>query len=206
MNERRRHMDKQIIISISREYGSGGHAIAEDLSKRFNIPLYDSNLLEIIATEKNVDKDSLKAYDEVPRVRLFTRKVKGQTNSLEETVANMQFDFLKKKADAGESYIIVGRCSEYILKDYPCMVSIFILGSKEAKIKRIMNLFNLSEDDAIDKIERENFRRKMYHNYYCKGKWGDSRNYDFSINDSVLGLEATADIIEDYVRKRMELM
>ena len=199
-------MDKQIIISISREYGSGGHAIAEDLSKRFNIPLYDSNLLEIIATEKNVDKDSLKAYDEVPRVRLFTRKVKGQTNSLEENVANMQFDFLKKKADSGESYIIVGRCSEYILKDYPCMVSIFILGSKEAKIKRIMNLFNLSEDDAIDKIERENFRRKMYHNYYCKGKWGDSRNYDFSINDSVLGLEATADIIEDYVKKRMELM
>ncbi|MBO7425033.1 MAG: cytidylate kinase-like family protein [Clostridiales bacterium] len=199
-------MDKQIIISISREYGSGGHAIAEDLSKRFNIPLYDSNLLEIIATEKNVDKDSLKQYDEVPRVRLFTRKVKGQTNSLEENVANMQFEFLKKKADAGESYIVVGRCSEHILKDYPCMVSIFILGSKEAKIKRIMNLFHLSEDDAIDKIERENFRRKMYHNYYCKGKWGDSRNYDFSINDSILGLEATADIIEDYVKKRMELM
>ncbi len=199
-------MDKQIIISISREYGSGGHAIAEDLSKRFNIPLYDSNLLEIIATEKNVDKESLKQYDEVPRVRLFTRKVKGQTNSLEENVANMQFEFLKKKADAGESYIVVGRCSEHILKDYPCMVSIFILGSKEAKIKRIMNLFNLSEDDAIDKIERENFRRKMYHNYYCKGKWGDSRNYDFSINDSILGLEATADIIEDYVKKRMELM
>ena len=199
-------MDKQIIISISREYGSGGHAIAEDLSKRFNIPLYDSNLLEIIATEKNVDKESLKQYDEVPRVRLFTRKVKGQTNSLEENVANMQFEFLKKKADAGESYIVVGRCSEHILKDYPCMVSIFILGSKEAKIKRIRNLFNLSEDDAIDKIERENFRRKMYHNYYCKGKWGDSRNYDFSINDSILGLEATADIIEDYVKKRMELM
>lgn len=199
-------MDKQIIISISREYGSGGHAIAEDLSKRFNIPLYDSNLLEIIATEKNVDKESLKQYDEVPRVRLFTRKVKGQTNSLEENVANMQFEFLKKKADAGESYIVVGRCSEHILKDYPCMVSIFILGSKEAKIKRIMTLFNLSEDDAIDKIERENFRRKMYHNYYCKGKWGDSRNYDFSINDSILGLEATADIIEDYVKKRMELM
>ena len=69
-----------------------------------------------------------------------------------------------------------------------------------------MNIFNLSEDDAIDKIERENFRRKMYHNYYCKGKWGDSRNYDFSINDSILGLKATADIIEDYVRKRMDLM
>ena len=86
------------------------------------------------------------------------------------------------------------------------MVSIFILGNMDAKIKRIMNIFNLSEDDAIDKIERENFRRKMYHNYYCKGKWGDSRNYDFSINDSILGLKATADIIEDYVRKRMDLM
>ncbi|MCR5617544.1 MAG: cytidylate kinase-like family protein [Clostridiales bacterium] len=199
-------MDKQIIISISREYGSGGHAIAEMLSKRFGIPLYDSNLLEIIATEKNVDKDSLKAYDEVPRVRLFSRRVKGQTNSLEENVANLQFDFLKKKAAAGESFVVVGRCSESVLKDYSCMVSIFVLGNKEAKIKRIMGLYNLSEDDALDKIERENFRRKMYHNYYCKGKWGDSRNYDLSINDSILGLDKTADIIEEYVRKRIELM
>ena len=199
-------MDKQIIISIGREYGSGGHAIAEDIAKRFNIPLYDSNLLEIIAMEKHVDKDSLKAYDEVPRVKLFSRKVKGQSSSLEENVANMQFDYLRNKAEAGESFVVVGRCSESILKDYPSMVSIFILGNKDAKVKRIMNLFNLSEDDALDKIERENFRRKMYHNYYCKGKWGDSRNYDFSINDSVLGLKATADIIEDYVRKRMELM
>ena len=199
-------MDKQIIISIGREYGSGGHAIAEDIAKRFNIPLYDSNLLEIIAMEKHVDKDSLKAYDEVPRVKLFSRKVKGQSSSLEENVANMQFDYLRNKAEAGESFVVVGRCSESILKEYPSMVSIFILGNKDAKVKRIMNLFNLSEDDALDKIERENFRRKMYHNYYCKGKWGDSRNYDFSINDSVLGLKATADIIEDYVRKRMELM
>ena len=199
-------MDKQIIISIGREYGSGGHAIAEDIAKRFNIPLYDSNLLEIIAMEKHVDKDSLKAYDEVPRVKLFSRKVKGQSSSLEENVANMQFDYLRNKAEAGESFVVVGRCSESILKEYPSMVSIFILGNKDAKVKRIMNLFNLSEEDALDKIERENFRRKMYHNYYCKGKWGDSRNYDFSINDSVLGLKATADIIEDYVRKRMELM
>ena len=199
-------MDKQIIISIGREYGSGGHAIAEDIAKRFNIPLYDSNLLEIIAMEKHVDKDSLKAYDEVPRVKLFSRKVKGQSSSLEENVANMQFDYLRNKAEAGESFVVVGRCSESILKDYPSMVSIFILGNKDAKVKRIMNLFNLSEDDALDKIERENFRRKMYHNYYCKGKWGDSRNYDFSINDSILGLEATADIIEDYVKKRIELM
>ena len=96
-------MDKQIIISIGREYGSGGHAIAEDIAKRFNIPLYDSNLLEIIAMEKHVDKDSLKAYDEVPRVKLFSRKVKGQSSSLEENVANMQFDYLKNKASAGES-------------------------------------------------------------------------------------------------------
>ena len=197
-------MGKQFIISIGREYGSGGHAIAEDLAKRFNVPLYDSNLLEIIATEKHVDKDSLKAYDEVPRVKLFSRKVKGQSSSLEENVANMQFDYLRNKADQGESFIVVGRCSEYILKEYSCLISIFILGTKEAKIERIMRLFDLSEDDAIDKIERENFRRKMYHNYYCKGKWGDSRNYDFSINDSILGLEATADIIEDYVKKRIE--
>lgn len=199
-------MDKQIIISIGREYGSGGHFIAEMISKRFGITLYDSNLLDIIANEKNVTPESLRVYDEIPKVRFISRKVNGQSSSLQENVANMQFDYLKARAAEGKSFVVVGRCAEEILKDYKGLISIFILGDQQAKVDRIKKLFNLSDEDALDKIERENLRRKQYHNYYCKGKWGDSRNYDFSINDSILGIDVTTDIIEEYIKRRIEAL
>lgn len=199
--------NKQFIVAISREYGSGGHEIAEVIAKRLGVSLYDSNLLEIIADEHDVDHEQLRIYDEVPRVKLFSRKVKGHSNSMEEHVANMQFDFLKRQAEKGESFVVVGRCAEEVLKEYKNkLITIFILGSHDAKVKRISKIFDLSEEDAEEKIERENFRRKMYHNYYCKGKWGDSRNYEFSINDSVLGIEKTTDIIENYIKIRIEEM
>lgn len=197
-------MSKQIIISIGREYGSGGLLVAEELAKRFDIPLYDINILDEIANEKNVDTLDLRAYDEIPKYKLFSRKVKGQSNSPQENVANMQFDYLRKKAAEGKSFVVVGRCAEEILKEYKGMVSIFILANKEDKIKRIMKEHKLNEEDAWDLILRENSRRKIYHNYYCKGKWGDSRNYEISINVSALGFEKTTDIIEEYINKRME--
>lgn len=199
--------NKQFIVAISREYGSGGHEIAEVIAKRLGVSLYDSNLLEIIADEHDAGHEQLRIYDEVPRVKLFSRKVKGHSNSMEEHVANMQFDFLKRQAEKGESFVVVGRCAEEVLKEYKNkLITIFILGSHDAKVKRISKIFDLSEEDAEEKIERENFRRKMYHNYYCKGKWGDSRNYEFSINDSVLGIEKTTDIIENYIKIRIEEM
>lgn len=197
---------KQFIISIGREYGSGGHLIAEKIAKKFNVTLYDSNLLDIIASEKNVEPQDLKAYDEIPKVHFFSRKVNGQSSSLQENVANMQFDYLRARAAEGKSFVVVGRCAEEILKDYKCLISIFILGDKEAKIERISKIHKLNSEDAWDKIERENIRRKQYHNYYCKGKWGDSRNYDLSINDSILGIDATTDILESYIQSRIDNM
>ena len=116
----------------------------------------------------------------------------------------MQFEYLRKRAEEGKSFIVVGRCSEEILRDYKGLISIFILGDKQAKIDRIKKIHKLNDEDAWDKIERENLRRKQYHNYYCKGKWGDSRNYDFSINDSILGIDETTDIIAEYIEKRIK--
>lgn len=197
---------KQFIISIGREFGSGGHLIAERLAKKFDVTMYDSNLLDIIATEKQVTPDSLKAYDEIPKVAFFSRKVKGESSSLQENVAHMQFDYLKKKADEGKSFIVVGRCAEEVLKDCDCLISIFVLADKKDKIERIKKIHKLNDEDAWDKIERENTRRKQYHNYYCKGKWGDSRNYELSINCSVLGLDATTDVLEDYIKRRIAQM
>ena len=188
------------IITIGRQFGSGGHVIAEELAGRFDLPLYDNNLLEHIAEEKEISHDGLKKYDEKPKNRLFSRTVRGYSNSMQENLANMQFDYLKKKAADGESFVVVGRCAETKLKDFPGLISFFILGDREKKAERVMQVYGVSKEEAIHMMEREDWERKTYHNYYCKGKWGDSRNYDFSINSSRLGIEGTIDILEGYVK------
>jgi len=124
---------------------------------------------------------------------------------MEENVANMQFDYLQDKAAKGESFVVVGRCSETILKPYEGMISMFILGDWEHKVERVMRLYNLSHGEAEVYINRQDKKRKNYHNYYCKGKWGDSRNYDISINSSKLGEEMTAEMLADYIMKRQNM-
>lgn len=196
---------QQIIISVGREFGSGGHEIAEKLSEIFGIELYDKNILEHIAELKNVNVADYEKYDEVPRNLVFSRKVKGFSNSMEENIANIQFNYLKKKAEEGESFVVVGRCAETVLKQYPALVSIFVLSDWDAKVKRIMRIYGLSEKDAESYITRKDRKRREYHNYYCDIKWGDSRNYDISINSSKLGEEETAKMLAEYVKKRRGL-
>ena len=198
-------LKKQLIISVGREFGSGGHVIAETLAKRFDLPLYDSNILESIAQERNVDAKTLHRYDEVPRNILFSRRVREYSTSAEENIAQMQFEYLKKKADEGESFIVVGRCAETVLGDRPNVISLFVLGDSEVKCKRVMEIYDLSERDAQFKMERHDKYRKQYHNYYCKDKWGDSRAYDLCINSSRLGFDETVNELEDYINRRRKM-
>ena len=193
-------MAKQRIISIGREFGSGGHVIAEDLARRFDLPLYDSNLLQHIAEEKDIAHEQLKKYDEKPKLKLFSRTVRGHSNSIQQHVAQMQFDYLKQLSQSGKSFVIVGRCSETILKGNPNLVTIFVLGDPECKVKRVMERYELSERDAQLMCKKGDLERKLYHNNFCPGKWGDSRNYDLSINSSRLGLEKTADMLETFIQ------
>ncbi len=196
-------MPQQLIISIGREYGSGGHEIAEELAERFGLHFYDKNLLKEIATEKNVDVNRLEKYDELPRS--VSRKVRGFSNSPEENIANMQFEYLRKMAENGKSFVIVGRCSETVLRDYSCMISIFILADLSYKIDRISSQQGISKEKAEILINRQNKKRKDYHNYYCLKKWGHSQNYDISINSSRLGIERTANILAGYIQERMSI-
>lgn len=195
-------MEKQLIISLGREFGSGGHIIAQQLAERYKIPLYDSNLLRDVAVEKEMNAEKLQKYDENPKNVLFTRTVRGYSSSPEENIARMQFDYLKSKADAGESFVIVGRCAESVLKGNSNLISIFILGDMEQKIVRTMESNNISKEKAVMLIEQQDKKRKTYHNHYCEGKWGDSRNYDLSINSSKLGLDETTRIIAEYIDSR----
>ena len=198
-------MSDQLIITLGREFGSGGHAIAVELANRYGIQLYDHNLLDAVAAEKNVDVETLRRYDEKPKKLLFSRSQNGFSSSAEENVAFLQFEYLKKKADEGESFIVVGRCAETVLGDRPNVISLFVLGDREVKCKRVMEVYDLSERDAQFKMERHDKYRKQYHNYYCKDKWGDSRAYDLCINSSRLGFDETVNELEDYINRRRKM-
>jgi cytidylate kinase len=159
--------------------------------------------LSEIALKNDFDLETMEKYDEVPKLRLFSRTVRGYSNSPEVNIANIQFDYMRKLAEEGKSFVIVGRCSEEVLKDYDGIITIFVLGDKDEKIKRTQSVNEgVSVDEAERIIIQQDKNRKAYHNYFCKGKWGDSRNYELSINSSKLGYEGTADFIAEYIKRK----
>ena len=195
-------MEGQVIISIGREFGSGGHEVAELIAQKLEIYLIDDKLLYDLATEKKIPYEEIKKYDERPKMPFLSRTVAGYTSAMEEHLAKMQFEYLKKMAERGESFVIVGRCSEFVLKDYACMTSAFIRGDMETKVDRVMKKYELSAEEAKKLMKKKDATRKAYHNYYCDGKWGDSRNYDLCINSSKLGIEGTVDVILSFIQKK----
>lgn len=195
-------MNGQLMISIGREFGSGGHEIAEKIAKELGLDFYDRNILEQIAVEKHVNSDTLKNYDEKGKKLFLTRSVGKYTTSIEQNLAEIQFDFIRKKADSGESFVIVGRCAESVLRGREGLVSVFVLGDEEEKLRRIEERFNISSKEADIKRKRQDTERKQYHNEHSMYKWGDSRGYDLCINSSRLGIDGTVKAIMDYINLR----
>ena len=195
-------MNKQIIISIGREFGSGGHYIAEQLSERLGIPLLDKNLIQRVADEKGYSEEAIRQFDEKGTSILFARSINGYTSSASENIAQAQFEVLRRDAKEGMSFVVVGRCAEDILADQESLISIFVRSTTEAKKARIMEKYELSEDKALSLMKKMDRERKFYHNYYCHHKWGDSRGYDLTINSALLGLGGTVDLIEQIVKNR----
>ena len=195
--------DKQLIITIGREYGSGGHAIGEMLAEKLGIGFYDAEFIQRLSEKKGIKKETLSKYDEKPSPVLMNRSVRGYSTSLEEAVAEMQFKMIRKIAASGESFVLIGRCGETVLSKYDCLIRLFVLGDMDSRITRIMKRKRVSRKEAQKLIKTTDKRRKAYHNYYSDGKWGDSRTYDLTINSSRLGVEGTAEFLEEYIRRRM---
>lgn len=198
-------MESQVIISIAREFGSGGHEIGRKIAERLGIKLYDHNLLDEVAAKKGVDVKDLRQYEEMPHKMFLSRRAitKGGHHSAPEFhVAQMQFDFLKEQAEAGESFVIVGRCAEAVFMNDPRLISIFVLGDTEPKCQRVMRYLNLSREQALAKMQRHDQYRKRFHNNFCEDKWGDSRTYDLCINSSHMSIDAIVDLLISYINER----
>ena len=194
---------ENLIITIGREFGSGGHIIGERLAEYYDIPLYDRDLLKMVSEENDIDYEEIEEYEEKPVNVFLSRTVHGFSSSLQDAIAHLEFDFIQEHADLGESFVVVGRCAEEALKDYDNAIKIFVLGDYDAKVRQIMWQFSLSKEDAEDLIRDTDKKRKSYHNHFCETKWGDSRNYDISINSSRFGIEGTADFLKTYIDLRL---
>jgi len=198
-------VSKQTIVTVSREFGSGGHEIAEKIASDLGLKFYDRGMLDEIAQEMNIKVEVLEKYDEKPKNIMLSRKVGKYSSSMEEILAEMQFDFIRKKAEEGESFVIVGRCSESVLRNVEGLISIFVNGNKECKIERVMKKYVLSRQEAVRKMERHDYKRKKYHNRHSDHKWGDSRYYDICVNSSPLKVSGTVNVLENYIQERMKL-
>lgn len=199
-------MENQVIIAVGREFGSGGHEIAQKLAEKLQIKLYDRALIEATAKKCGYEEKLIEKYDEKPVNRLFSKNINGHTNSLEKHVAMQQFKVMKELAQSGESFVIVGRCAEAVLKDYPRLISFFILGDEAIKMARVQQIYKLSEGETLAKMKRHDRKRKAYHNDYANGKWGASRNYDLTINSSRLGIDETVELLYQYIQTRIKQM
>lgn len=202
-------MDMNSIITIGREFGSGGREIGEKLAESYGIKYYDKELLAVAAKESGLCEEIFNAHDERP-TNSFLYSLVMNTYSLgyvsnpymdmplDQRIFLAQFDAIKKIANEGPC-VIVGRCADYALGDYPNCISIFIQAPLEDRVKRISAKDNISESAAKDLILKTDKKRASYYNFYSNKKWGVSSSYDLSVNSSVLGIEKTVEFIRTFI-------
>ena len=194
------------IITIGREYGSGGRQIGQEVAKYFGIKCYDKELLEHAANESGICKELFENHDEKP-TNSFLYSLVMDTYSLGYSSGNYtdmpinhkvflaQFDAIKKIADEGPC-ILVGRCADYALEEYDNVLSVFIHADLDSRIRRIARIYDLTDAKAKDMIVKTDKKRASYYNYYSNKKWGAAESYDICLDSSVLGREGTAEAIE----------
>lgn len=196
-------MGDRKIITIGREFGSGGREIGIELSKKLNIPFYDKEILAEAAKKSGYSQEIFERHDEKPTSSFLYALAVGVNNlaqsyqrplTLEIYLA--QFDTIKKLAAEGPG-IFIGRCSDYILADVPDALHVFVRSDTQSKVERVMEEYHVDADIAEEMCKRHDKDRSLYYNYYANVKWGDSRHYDLCINSGKLGIQKSVDLIID---------
>ncbi len=199
------------IITIGRQFGSGGREIGEKLAAHFGIKYYDKELLTRAAKESGFCEEMMHSHDERPTNSFLYNLVMdtysfGYNSSsfmdmpISHKVFLAQFDTIKKIADEGPC-VIVGRCADYALSEYQNCLHIFIHADEKTKIKNIMDKYEdiKTEQKARDMMIKKDKQRQSYYNYYSAKKWGRSDSYDLSINSGILGEDGTVKLLIQYI-------
>ena len=198
-------MDKKIIITIGRQFGAGGLGVATALGKKLGIPVYDKEILKKAAQDSGFSAEFFEESDEKKRFfslsSIFSNGFGETENYMSDRgIFKMQSQTIKEIAEQG-SAIIVGRCSDYILRDMEGTLDVFLTSPAEIRAARVAERSGKTLEESARLVEEMDRKRAEYYNYYTFGDWGVAGTYDLCIDSSVLDIEGTADFIIDFARK-----
>ncbi|HIT67269.1 MAG TPA: cytidylate kinase-like family protein [Candidatus Merdisoma merdipullorum] len=201
-------MANNTIITIARQYGSGGHDVGKKLAEELNIPFYDKELLERAAKDSGFCQEIFENYDEKP-TNSFLYSLVMDTYSmgyssaafaempLNHKIFLAQFNAIKDIAKEGPC-VIVGRCADYALADFPNVVNVYLYADMKDRIARIARRHDLTDAKAKDMIQKTDKSRASYYNYYTNKKWGEATGYDLCLNTGTLGIDGTIHMIREF--------
>lgn len=205
-------MKDKFVITIGRQLGSGGKKLGEILSQKLNIPCYDKELILMASRKSGLGAEFFEQADEKSRFSLFcglfgfrSGYIGDNSNNYlcNERLFEIQSDVIKQLAEK-ESCIFVGRCADYILRNNPRCINIFIHADLDDRVQTLMNNNNRTRKEALNLIEQTDKKRAGYYNYYSNKTWGMAMSYDLCINSSLLGIEETALFVQKFVEKRLD--
>lgn len=207
-------MKKKFIITIGREFGSGGKEIGELLSEKLGVKLYDKEMLAVTAKESGLSEEFIEAHDEKPTTSFLYSLVMDTyaTNYVNNPYTEMpmnhkvfleQFKAINKIAEE-ESCILIGRCADYALEEHENCLNIFIHSDLDARIERISKKYNISSNKAKELINKTDKKRASYYNYFSNKKWGEAKTYDMTLNSNELGIKRCVEFIYQCVNSTIE--
>lgn len=209
-------MKNPFAVTIGRQLGSGGREIGEKLAARLGIGFYDKELIGLASEESGLCREFFERADEKAspaivggllgmRFPFVGDGAIPATNCLSnDALFKVQSDVIRRLAEE-KSCLFVGRCADYILRDHPRCVNVFISSSPEERVKRLCRIHSISEREAEDMMNKADKKRAEYYNYYSYKKWGAAKTYHLCIDSGVLGIEATADFVEEFVKRKLKL-
>ena len=206
---------KKIIINIGRQVCAGGLEIGRLLADEFHAKYYDRELLNLAAKESGFSEEYFKQSDErkgffrsflnLPNINNWGGGSNFyQNNFSQESLFKFQSDAIIKAAQEG-SCVFVGRCADYVLRDFPDVANVFVTASIESRAQLFMKEKNVTYDEAVKRIQQVESRRASYYHYYTGKHWGHAASYDLCIDSSAIGSAETARLIAEFVRKKLNL-
>ena len=204
---------ENVVITIARQYGSGGKTIGKMLAEKLDIPWYSRDILKMASEESGINEQLFMQFDEKLRKRLFKRispdiytggLIPPESSDFvsEKNLFNYQAEVIKRLAKT-ESCVIIGRAADFVLKDYPNVVSVFVHGSEEFNLARAMEQNSMTEEEMKKFIAKTDKYRAEFYRHYTGREWTDARNYDLCLNSSRLGFEKCLEEIQAYIKVRV---
>lgn len=198
------------IVTISREYGSGGRIIGKLLAEKLNVPFYDKEILDMAAEQSGYSRELIEgtelkakssfAYN-LASALSFNEGVSGSPLSVNEKMFLAQFQVIKEIGETDKA-VIVGRCADYVLRDMPGVTNVFIYAEQEDRVRRAIDVYGDDPQKAKEIVATYDKARQNYYNYHTGLKWGEFKNYNLAINSSYISEEEAANLIVEYVEHR----